>query len=98
MSDDLWRGRLEAAVERDGRSMRDISLAARLSHGYLHGILRDNKEPTLDRFIRICKELDVSLSYALLGAEITKETETIVSGLESDAKTRAAILALLGRE
>lgn len=97
MSDDLWRGRLEAAIEKDGRSLRDISLAAKLSHGYLHGILRDNKEPTLDRFIRICKELKISLSYALLGVDVSAETEAILSGLEGDAKTRDAILAILDR-
>lgn len=98
MHDSGWRQRLEDAVRKDGRSLRDISLAANLSHGYLHGILRDGKEPTLDRFSRICSELNLSLSYALMGADISPETESIIRGLESDSVTREAILALLGRK
>lgn len=97
MADEAWRTRLEAAVEKDGRALREISIGAGLSHGYLHGILRDNKEPTLDRFIKVCDEIDVSLSYILLGANISKDTEQIVSALEGDESTRMAVLALLGR-
>lgn len=97
MADDKWRIRVERAVSEDGRSLRDISLAAGLSHGYLHGILRDGKEPTLDRFVRICQELGVSLSYALLGADVTPETEVIIEALADDEETRSAVLALLKR-
>lgn len=97
MADSSWRIRIETAVSKDKRSLRDISLAAGLSHGYLHGILRDDKEPTLDRFIRICAELDVSLAYALMGLDINPETESIVSALEGDAQTRSAVLSILKR-
>lgn len=97
MHDSGWRQRLEEAARKDGRSLRDISLAAKLSHGYLHGILRDGKEPTLDRFARICKELNLSLSYALMGVHVSTETEEIIKGLDSDPGTREAILALLKR-
>lgn len=97
MADDLWRNRIEVAVERDGRSLRDISLAAGLSHGYLHGILRDGKEPTLDRFIRICDELNLSLSHTLMGADVSHDTESIIAALESDPATRQAVLSLLRR-
>lgn len=97
MADDAWRERIEGAVKRDGRSLRDISLASGLSHGYLHGILRDDKEPTLDRFIRICAELKISLSYALMGVNITPETEAILSALEGDDASRTAVLSLLRR-
>jgi len=96
MTDDGWRIRLQAAVDRDGRSMRDISLESGLSHGYLHGILREGKEPTLDRFMKVCAELGVSSTYILLGADVSAETEEIVRALESSPSKRAAILALLG--
>lgn len=95
MHDSGWRQRLEEAARKDGRSLRDISLAAELSHGYLHGILRDGKEPTLDRFAKICKQLNLSLSYALMGVNISAETEEIIQGLDSKPTTREAILALL---
>lgn len=98
MKDDAWRQRLESAVQKDGRSLRDISLAAGLSHGYLHGVLRDNKEPTLERFIRICSELGVSLTYVLLGANVSPETEEIVQALEGDDETRSLMLAILRRQ
>lgn len=97
MSNDDWRKRLETAVDADGRSLRDISLAAGLSHGYLHGILRDGKEPTLDRFRKICAEMGLSLSYVLIGTNISPATEDIISALEADDKTREAVLSLLNR-
>lgn len=97
MEKGTWKERLQEAIDADGRSLRDVSLAAGLSHGYLHGILRDNKEPTLDRFIKICNALNVSVTYILLGARVSPATEKIVSLLESDPAARDAVLALLGR-
>lgn len=97
MANDAWRDRLDQAVERDGRSLRQISLSAGVSHGYLFGVLREGKEPTLDRFVRICGALDLSVSYALLGAELTPETEQIVAALQGDDEARRAMLAILGR-
>lgn len=95
MSGETWRDRISAAAKRDGRSLRDISLAAGLSHGYLHGILRDSKEPTLDRFARICAALDLSLTYALMGYDVSPETEALISEIEGSPTKRAALLALL---
>lgn len=94
---DEWRDRLEKAIERDGRTLRDISLGAGLSHGYLHGILRDGKEPTLDRFLRICQELGLSSAYALTGADVSFETEEVLRLIEGDQEARRAFLALLRR-
>jgi ribonucleoside-diphosphate reductase alpha chain len=90
-----WRARIESAIKADGRSLREISLAADVSHGYLHGILRDNKEPTLDRFLRICAAMHVSAVYVLTGLEMNQETEAIVRQLQADAKARKAIFAIL---
>lgn len=96
MADEPWRIRLQAAIDRDGRSFRDISISAGLSHGYLHGVLSDGKEPTLDRFMKVCAELGVSATYILLGVNVSAETEEIVRALEANPGKRAAILALLG--
>jgi transcriptional regulator with XRE-family HTH domain len=95
MENDAWRQRLEAAVEKDNRKLREISLAAGLSHGYLHGILRDGKEPTIDRFARICNELGLSLSYALMGVDITPETEQLINQIDGDDDSRHALIALM---
>lgn len=97
MENAAWRQRLEEAVQRDGRSLRDISMASGLSHGYLHGILRDDKEPTLDRFLKICAELNVSATHILIGSKVSPATEKIVQLLEGDPSARDAVLALLGR-
>ena len=75
--------------------MRDLSLAAGLSHGYVHGILHDGKEPTLDRFIRICEELNVSLSFVLMGAQVTPASEAILQAIESDPQARERVLLAL---
>ena len=91
------RARLQAVVDADGRSLRDISLAAGLSHGYLHGILRDDKEPTLDRFQLVCKEMGVSATKILLGVDVSPEAEAIMKLLDADPDVRAAVLALLER-
>lgn len=90
-----WRDRLETSIKDDGRSLRDISLAAGLSHGYLHGILRDGKEPTIDRFSRICKAMGVSLPYVLLGVDVSESTLALIKEIERGGPRRDAILALL---
>ena len=95
MSD--WRTRIEAALERDRRSLREVSLAANVSHGYLHGILRDDKEPTLDRFVRICGALHISVVYALTGIDMNQETEAVIEALQKDDRLRQAILTLIDR-
>jgi transcriptional regulator with XRE-family HTH domain len=73
-----WRGRLAAALEKSGRSMRAVSIAAGVGPNYLHGILRDRKEPTIERLIRICNVLNVSLTFVILGIELTQAQERLL--------------------
>lgn len=94
MTDDSWRTRLEEVLEKDKRSMREVSIAAGLSPGYLHGILRDDKEPTLDRFIKICRELNVSLAYMLMGLNITAATEDLIVRMENNEERLETLLSL----
>jgi len=93
--DEGWRQRIEQRALQDGRSLRDISLAAGLSHGYPHGILRDGKEPTLDRFVKICDALGLSVSYAMLGIEVSPTVEKIIRAVQDDPARQSALLALL---
>jgi ribonucleoside-diphosphate reductase alpha chain len=90
-----WKNRLQAAVEKDGRSMRDISLAAGLSHGYLHGVLKDGKEPTLERFVKICRVLDLSVSEALLGVHISPTVEALLKAVQDNPEKAEALARLL---
>ncbi|MGY3438750.1 MULTISPECIES: adenosylcobalamin-dependent ribonucleoside-diphosphate reductase [unclassified Marinovum] len=57
-----FRERLSNLIEARGTTMRQVSLDAGLSHGYLHGIIKDGKEPTLDRLEKIASVLKVSFS------------------------------------
>ncbi|MGY6704918.1 helix-turn-helix domain-containing protein [Roseinatronobacter sp.] len=95
MMQETWRDRLQDQLRRDGRSMREVSLAAELSAGYLHGILKDGKDPTIDRLAAIAKAMNVSLAFILVGLDVTPETEQVVQALQRDPDRRDAILRLL---
>lgn len=94
-----WRERLAAALEASGRSKRSVSLAAGLGAGYVHSILAEGKDPTVDNLTAVCREAGVSLSTVLCGIEMSPETEEIVGLLErlSPAR-RAALLQFLRSE
>lgn len=62
-----WRGRLDAAIKKDGRSRRAISLAIGRSPTYLHGVLAQGKEPSLDAFVTICDEINADPMEILYG-------------------------------
>jgi transcriptional regulator with XRE-family HTH domain len=48
-----------------GRTLRDVSSAARVSLGYLSEIERGQKEPSSELLAAICTALDVPLSILL---------------------------------
>lgn len=76
--DDDWRARLSDALKRSGKSARSVELAARVSTGYLHDILKVGKEPTVGRLMRVVAQLDVSLSYILYGYEMSAVEEQLL--------------------
>lgn len=95
---ETWRDRLEAAVAKDGRSQRKISLAAGQGHGYVNSLLREGKDPTVDNIASVCDELGVSLTWLLLGVEMSQETEKILRLLEARPGSRKGILQILQDE
>lgn len=90
-----WRVRLAEAVERDGRSHRELSRAAGLNPGYLHQVLMLGKSPTVDKLLPLCAALRVSAAWVLYGSDVTREDEELVRLLRRDPGTREALLALL---
>lgn len=90
-----WRARLEDAIEKSGKSKREISLAAGKGHGYVHSIMVDGKDPTIDNLIAICQVLEVSLTQILYGVQMTPETQEILSLIESNPNMRSGILQIL---
>jgi transcriptional regulator with XRE-family HTH domain len=98
MDHEGWRVRLEEAIERDGRSFREISLAAGLSHGYLHGILRGSKEPTLDRFVRLCGVLQVSTTSILVDGDPSESIKVLLDEMDRDPALRQRVVSILQEE
>lgn len=99
MADNDWRARLTTALEKSGKTKRAVSLEAGRGPGYLHSILAEGKDPTVDNLIQVCQALGVSLSYVLYGVDLSPETEEVLSLLERHPAARAGILQILrGKE
>ncbi|WP_455481807.1 XRE family transcriptional regulator [Bartonella sp. B35(2025)] len=93
-----WRQRLNAALEKSGRSKRSISLAAGKGAGYLHSILSEGKDPTIESLARICHEINVSINYILGGDGANFEDKEFIDLiLNLSLEERRAILTLLRR-
>ncbi|HYN56981.1 MAG TPA: helix-turn-helix transcriptional regulator [Motilibacterales bacterium] len=58
-----------------GRTLRDVSSAARVSLGYLSEIERGQKEPSSELLAAICTALDVRLSTLL--RSVSDEVATV---------------------
>ena len=96
MKDEDWRQRLTAAIKDKGTSMRALSLAAGLGPGYVHGLLKEGKDPTVDNLLKLCDQLGVSIAYILKNVSVNAETEEILGLLQSASpEARSGILALL---
>lgn len=99
MKNGAWRDRLAAAIETSGKSKRAISLAAGNNPGYVHSILSEGKDPTIDNLIAVCRVIGVSLSEVVYGFDISPETEELMAELSAAApEDRAAMLTLLRKK
>ncbi|EJF76628.1 transcriptional regulator [Bartonella birtlesii] len=93
-----WRQRLNAALKKSGRSKRSISLAAGKGAGYLHSILTEGKEPTIESLARICHEINISMNYILCGQGASLEDKEFIDLISKlSPEERKAILTLLRR-
>lgn len=91
-----WRTRLQQAVDESGMSLRAVSLMAGMRAGYLHEILKQDKEPSVDRLVSICDALGITLTWLIYGIERSPQDEEILTLYAnlSPAK-RLAFLAIL---
>ncbi|MBB3947082.1 ribonucleoside-diphosphate reductase alpha chain [Rhizobium skierniewicense] len=90
-----WRARLRDALSARGMSAREASLAAGKGPGYVHSILKDGKDPTVDNLVAVCEVLNVSLSQIIYGIDVSAETAEILSLLEGSPEMRDGILKIL---
>lgn len=99
MEQETWRDRLAGAIKRSGKSMRAISLATGRGPGYVHSILKDDKDPTIDHLIEVCEQVGVSLSYLIYGFDVSGENEKILHLLQGASPLRRkGILQILEDE
>jgi hypothetical protein len=92
-----WRERLLAAVDADGRSDRQISLAAGLGPSFVNELRNQAKDPQVHNVSHLADELHVSLTTLLTGLNITSEEEEILRLLRSTSHAqREALIVLLG--
>lgn len=78
MENQDWRPRLQEAISKSGRSARDISLSIGRAPGYVHSLLKDEKEPTLPNVVAICDDLQISVQWLLFGVEMDGDAEELL--------------------
>lgn len=93
-----WRERLLKALEESGKSKRAVSLSSGNGPGYLHSILKDGKDPTIENLLSICDALGVSPIYVLYGFDVGREETELLVALKDNPSKRRAILSLLRDE
>lgn len=93
---EAMKSRLRIALEASGDSMREVSLNSGCGPGYLHSILSGEKEPRVRSLAAVCRTLNVSLSYILVGVEMSAETERLLVVAQANPEKVGFILGLLG--
>ena len=94
---ETWKTRLRDGIKANGKSQREVSMAAGMGPGYVNSLLNENenKDPTVDHLIRVVDAAGLSLYYVLYGVKVDKETEEIIRRLQQSPQARASILQLL---
>lgn len=83
---------LRRARMTQGRTLREVSDAARVSLGYLSEVERGRKEASSELLSAICGALDVPLSTVLVGAaQAMAGTEPVPITANIDASTKVVI-------
>lgn len=95
MKDAAWRQRLADAIAESGKSKRAVSLAAKAGAGYVHSILVDGKDPTVEKLMAVCEVINASPTYILYGVDVRPEDAEIIGAMRTSPATRDAVLALL---
>jgi transcriptional regulator with XRE-family HTH domain len=90
-----WRTRLMKAVDADGRSDRAISEAAGLGVNFVNELRKGDKEPGVNKVLKLAKTLQLSLGYIFSGTEISAHDEADLQiFLSLSSENRQAILTL----
>ena len=97
--EDGWADRLKAAIAKDGRSPRKLSLDAGLGPNYLEQTFSRGSAPTQNKLAAVMDQLgqDAAL-YIYTGVEMDRETLRFIQLLsDAPAPLRQSVLDLLER-
>lgn len=90
-----WRDRLLEAVDKDGRSDRAISLAAKLGPNFVNELRNSTKEPGVEKVLKLAAELKLSRSALFSGFDLSVEDEELLAlFLDLSPESRDSLTAL----
>ncbi len=91
-----WKKRLVEAIDADSRSDRAISKAAGLGVNFVNELKNTDKDPSVNKVLRLAKELNLSVAQVFLGYELTSDDEYLLSVLRTiPNEQKAALLTAL---
>lgn len=90
-----WKSRLLEAIDKSGRSGRDLSRKVKMGPNTISELRLTDKVPSFDKVLRLIDELGASQAYIILGYEIGPKEEALLkalAGLEPEALDGALAL------
>mgnify|MGYP001760061663 CR=1 FL=1 len=91
-----WKKRLVEAIDADSRPARAISKAAGLGVNFVNELKNTDKDPSVNKVLRLAKELNLSVAQVFLGYELTSDDEYLLSVLRTiPNEQKAALLTAL---
>jgi len=93
--DDKWFDRLLEAIQRDGRDMKAISLAAKLGENYVQQMVKDRKKPKIDSLVKLLSALGrADTLYIVTGTKFTDEDRRLLAvAAELDDEGKRALIS-----
>lgn len=78
MADSSWIERLSQALTEKRVSMRELSLAMGRAPGYVHSLVKDAKQPSINNMVAMSDKLGVSLMWLVFGIEMSGDAERLL--------------------
>ncbi len=75
---EIWKVRLVDAIENSGMTYRAISIECGKGKGYIHQLVKQNKEPSISTAIKICEVIGVSPASVLLGIDLSAKADEFI--------------------
>lgn len=76
-----WKSRLLEAIDRDGRSGRELSRKLKMGTNTISELRTTDKVPSFDKVLKLIEEIGASQSYIILGVEVGPKEEQLLKAL-----------------